>query len=129
MALCGKSIFRHSAVDEHAQLVQGALPTAEFGDWREETIAGSSPFPWSAMAGSSPFPWFCTEPGFEPESSPIYRALRDSNPVWYCTAPGYRTGIRTRCLGPLGSTPPVASRFCAHKEAVRRSAAVPYLGP
>ena len=73
MALCGKSIFRHSAVDEHAQLVQGALPTAEFGDWREETMAGSSPFPWSAMAGSSPFPWFCTEPGC-------------MNRFWYCTA-------------------------------------------
>ena len=32
MALCGTSIFRHSAVEEHAQLVQGANPPPV---WRE----------------------------------------------------------------------------------------------
>ena len=74
MAFVRESIFRHSAVDEHAQLVQGALPTAELGTGGRKPMKWAlSPIPWSAMAGSSPFPWFCTEPGC-------------MNRFWYCTA-------------------------------------------
>ena len=107
MAFVRESIFRHSAVDEHAQLVQGSVTSAGPG-LAGGTTMGLEPEPWCSWVHKkapgemeSPVGFLCSTMGLEPWHTWVHKKAPGEwfIPVGDC-AQGRRRSAAATAPGP-----------------------------